>query len=289
MIVCISKTGVSAFLDYGVIYSRIQDNFSSHRFAGTSTGTGRDIHGGNFRAAFVLERQTDGCFILAYLRIYVKQRGSVHLVKTGGYYLVFYRIGGIGGQSLVHFQDIHVYIHITGRVRRLLLAVYRYALYRSFAAELFPARLLVPGIQGGSGKLVRLPFAERCFKGDDTPPAAPLLRYRGNGGSKSIETFCKWYVTGYVISIPAGRTAAAEILPLFDILKIRVRITSKLFRHPAVGSKERKDYTVFPDIVNLSRRFQCCKYPRQITINAAGAQKVVYIGKGGRQTPVRFL
>ena len=100
---------------------------------------------------FVLERQTDGCFILAYLRIYVKQRGSVHLVKTGGYYLVFYRIGGIGGQSLVHFQDIHVYIHITGRVRRLLLAVYRYALYRSFAAELFPARLLVPGIQGGSG------------------------------------------------------------------------------------------------------------------------------------------
>ena len=65
VIVCISKTGVSAFLDYGVIYSRIQDNFSSHRFAGTSTGTGRDIHGGNFRAAFVLERQTDGCFILA--------------------------------------------------------------------------------------------------------------------------------------------------------------------------------------------------------------------------------
>nr|UVY04467.1 MAG: hypothetical protein [Bacteriophage sp.] len=204
VIVCISKTGVSAFLDYGVIYSRIQDNFSSHRFAGTSTGTGRDIHGGNFRAAFVLERQTDGCFILAYLRIYVKQRGSVHLVKTGGYYLVFYRIGGIGGQSLVHFQDIHVYIHITGRVRRLLLAVYRYALYRSFAAELFPARLLVPGIQGGSGKLVRLPFAERCFKGDDTPPAAPLLRYRGNGGSQGIETFRKRHTAGYVIGIPAA-------------------------------------------------------------------------------------
>ena len=60
MIVCISKTGVSAFLDYGVIYSRIQDNFSSHRFAGTSTGTGRYIHGGNFRAAFFWkDRRTD--------------------------------------------------------------------------------------------------------------------------------------------------------------------------------------------------------------------------------------
>ena len=62
-----------------------------------------------------------------------------------------------------------------------------------------------------------------------------------------------------------------------------------MFRHPAVGSEERKDHAVFPDIVNLPRRFQCCKHFRQVTVNAAGVQKVVYIGKGGRQTPSRLL
>ena len=62
-----------------------------------------------------------------------------------------------------------------------------------------------------------------------------------------------------------------------------------MFRYPAVGSKERKDHAVFPDIVNLPRRFQCCKHSRQVTVNAAGVQKVVYIGKGGRQTPGRLL
>ena len=62
-----------------------------------------------------------------------------------------------------------------------------------------------------------------------------------------------------------------------------------MFRHPAVGSKEGKDHPVFSNIVNFPRCFQCCKHPRQITINAAGVQKVVYIGKGGRQTPGSFL